>query len=215
MEATRKGKACTVVMDAQYNVMFNLWQITNGWLNANYISSTAGRIFFVRNPVKLSTRPGAVQRHSHCNRWMDFLHLKFCGIIWTCDWAASCSFALYGLAHGPNAWSNNGLMRNVHLWHDCTRRSLMLTYALSLFFQHGPIGGLSTFWSMGWGVFSFTERLVDIANTLNPVCGVATVCHQIRCMYCEHFSLFHHIGVSRFSWYKWSTYEIYHTHHLD
>ena len=22
-------------MDAQYNVMFNWWQITNGWLNAN------------------------------------------------------------------------------------------------------------------------------------------------------------------------------------
>ena len=35
MEATRKGKACAVVMDAQYNVMFNWWQITNGWLNAN------------------------------------------------------------------------------------------------------------------------------------------------------------------------------------
>ena len=35
MEATRTGKACAVVMDAQYNVMFNWWQITNGWLNAN------------------------------------------------------------------------------------------------------------------------------------------------------------------------------------
>ena len=38
-------------------------------------------------------------------------------------------------------------------------------------------------------------------NYVNPICCVATVCHQVRCMYWGHLGHFH-MAISHLKWYK-------------
>ena len=45
-------------------------------------------------------------------------------------------------------------------------------------------------------------------NILNPVGGVATVCHQVRCMYWGCLSLFHKGPHPTLKWYKMSAWYI-------
>ena len=40
-----------------------------------------------------------------------------------------------------------------------------------------------------------------VPNTLNPVCGISTICHQVRCMHWGHFSLFQR-DMFLLNWYK-------------
>ena len=39
--------------------------------------------------------------------------------------------------------------------------------------------------------FEETKRLIDATNYANPVYGVATICHQVRCLRWGHPSPFH------------------------
>ena len=40
------------------------------------------------------------------------------------------------------------------------------------------------------------------SNYVNPVCFVATVCHQVRCMYLGHLGHFNR-AIYHLKWYKW------------
>ena len=42
---------------------------------------------------------------------------------------------------------------------------------------------------------------IYLFNYVNPVCCVATVCHQVRCMYWGHLGHFHR-ATSHLKWYK-------------
>ena len=56
-----------------------------------------------------------------------------------------------------------------------------------------------------WLWVSPTDRVCAIwswtFNYVNPVCCVATVCHQVRCMYWGHLGHFHR-AISHLKWYK-------------
>ena len=46
-----------------------------------------------------------------------------------------------------------------------------------------------------------TYLLIFFANYVNPICCIATVCHQVRCMYWGHLGYFHR-AISHLKWYK-------------
>ena len=59
------------------------------------------------------------------------------------------------------------------------------------------------YWSMLLISFKIkiTSRALGTYNYVNPVCCVATVCHQVRCMYWGHLGYFHR-AISQLKWYK-------------
>ena len=52
-----------------------------------------------------------------------------------------------------------------------------------------------------WYLFTNARCPVAVVNNINPVEGVATICHQVRCMSWGHPSLFH-AATSLLNWYK-------------
>ena len=96
---------------------------------------------------------------------MDFLSLKFYGIVWSCSFAPSWSFAYLPRMGLPVRQII--IWRGMHIWNYCTSfiqiRSiwicLMSVCALSWLSWHGAINGLYIVCSVGWWV-SFTEQLV-------------------------------------------------------
>ena len=59
------------------------------------------------------------------------------------------------------------------------------------------------YWSMLLISFKIkiTSRALGTYNYVNTVCCVATVCHQVRCMYWGHLGYFHR-AISQLKWYK-------------
>ena len=61
------------------------------------------------------------------------------------------------------------------------------------------------YWYNHWKYRSLFVLIIALSpprtNYVNPVCCVATVCHQVRCMYWGHLGHFH-IAISHLKWYK-------------
>ena len=55
--------------------------------------------------------------------------------------------------------------------------------------------------SLGLHEFIITWFVIEYGNYANPVYGVATICHQVRCLRWGHPSLFH-TATSLLIWYK-------------
>ena len=64
-----------------------------------------------------------------------------------------------------------------------------------------------TIWISYWATLQqsvtclLLSKIIILFNYVNPVCCVATVCHQVRCMYWGHFGHFQR-AISHLKWHK-------------
>ena len=60
---------------------------------------------------------------------------------------------------------------------------------------------LSVMWHVTYVATTRINTQHPISNYTNPVCCVATACHQVHCIYRGHLGHFHR-AISHFKWYK-------------